>query len=197
MVPRRQRHSRIDYCNAPDPTQNERQQMKMLTRSYRWFAGSLLLVVLLLFAGGLGVHAGSSIKIQIIGAKHAVGQPMSVRLTNEGKDPLTICITCAGAIVVAKSPVAPNFDVEMQSAGKWAPVGWGAETSNCLSGRTIPGGESGDFLIQLSAAGRYRLKVTYAQGKLSDADAHKTCADIPAFSHSKVATSPEFDVVDN
>jgi hypothetical protein len=160
--------------------------------SRRLFAAALF--SLLALAAGAALYAGASLKIQILGDRHVAGQPMSVRLKNDGKDPLTVCMACVGAIVDPKAPVIPLFLVETNSGGGWVSVPWGADNRNCDTTRAIQGGQSQDFLIKVRDPGVYRLKVAWITGKLSDADAHKKCDTIDAMARSKVATSQEFEV---
>lgn len=152
-------------------------------------------ISLLIFVVNFGISASEdSLSIEILGDQHIAGNPLVVRIRNNGEKRLTYCMTMCGKLIDAETTAKiPAFTIQKRSRKRWDIQLWRCDTGDSVASRVIHGAEVEEFKIKLLEPGTYRLRLPYKDVSVEGVGFHCEAIDDPK--SMKQAVSDEFDVV--
>lgn len=138
------------------------------------------------------LNAGAQLRIVVAGDVHKAGEPITVKLMNDGKKPIVFCRSFCGSLVVDTKWGVPAFDV-MRGRSKSSLL-WGCDVGWIDVPDALGPGESAQFQLKLAAPGKYRLLLKYVVGEQPDSVFHKKCEELEIWKKAKLARSRPFVV---
>jgi len=160
----------------------------MIRRTNRIVSASAVLSLLLLFC----LNTGAQLRIVFAGDISKAGEPITVKLTNNGKKPIVFCRSFCGSLVVDTKWGVPAFDVRRGRSK--SSLLWGCDVGWIDVPDALGPGESAQFHLKLAAPGKYRLLLKYVVGEQSDSVFHKKCEELDIWKKAKLGRSRPFVV---
>ena len=158
-------------------------------KSSRWIPAASAVPFLFLF---VCPEAKAQLRILVTGETHRSGEPITVKLINDGSKPIVFCRSFCGSLVVDIAWGVPSFDVRMErSKGSLL---WGCDVGALDVPESIEAKQAAEFRIKLVRPGKYRLRLRYVVGDLPDSVFHKKCEESDIWKKARSAKSRYFAV---